>query len=84
MKIVYKNIVEFAEAIIKCEDTFTSGNCNMCPLSSACFKNKVDDISERAVMQCEILPPELAIKDPPHVEEVKKVLQGGGVKVNEK
>lgn len=76
MKIIYENLVEFAEVIIKCEDAFTSGSCIVCPLSSVCFKNKVDDISERAVMRCEILPPELVIKDTADVEKVKKAMRG--------
>lgn len=84
MKIIYENLVEFAEAIIKCEDDFTSGNCNMCPLSSMCFQNNVDDISERAVMQCEILPPVLVIKDNTEVEKLKKAMRGGEVKADEK
>lgn len=76
MKIIYENLAEFAEAIIKCEDTFTSGNCNMCPLSSTCFKKELVDISDRAVMQCAILPPELVIKDTADVEKVKKAMRG--------
>lgn len=80
MKIVYENIVEFAEAVIKCEDTVKTGDCCYCPMFYLCKGRQGEDISERAVMQCEIAPP----KDLPHVEEIKKALKGGKAATDEK
>lgn len=84
MKIVYENIVEFAEAVIKCEDTVKTGDCCYCPLFYLCKGRQGEDISERAVMQCEIAPPVPVIKDPPHVEEIKKARKGGKAAAGEK
>lgn len=84
MKIVYENIVEFAEAVIKCEDTVKTGDCCFCPMFYLCKGRQGEDISERAVMQCEIAPPVLVIKDHHHMEEIKKALKGGKVAEDEK
>lgn len=84
MKIVYETIVEFAEAVIKCEDTVKTGDCCYCPLFYLCKGRQGEDISERAVMQCEIAPQVLVVKDPPHVEEIKKALKGGKAAAGEK
>ena len=84
MKIVYENIVEFAEAVIQCENTIRYGNCCYCPMFYLCKGRQGEDISERAVMQCEIAQQVLVMKDPPHVEEIKKALKGGKAAADEK
>lgn len=84
MKIVYENLIEFAETVIKCEETIASGNCCNCPMFYLCQGKTGEDISKKAVMQCEIAPPVLVIKDTPGVEEVKKALRGGRAEVDEK
>ena len=84
MKIVYENIVEFAEAVLKCEDTVKKGSCCYCPMFCLCKGRQGKEISERAVMQCEIAQPVLVTKDPLHVEEIKKALKGGKAAADEK
>ena len=84
MKIVYENIVEFAEVVTKCEDIVKKGSCCYCPMFHLCKGRQGKEISKRAVMQCEIAPPVLVIKDPPHVEEIKKALKGGKAAADEK
>lgn len=54
MKILYKDIFEFAEVTHACIRSVEAGVCYNCPLYEQCSR---DSISGRAVMQAEILKP---------------------------
>lgn len=51
MRIIYDNLIEFAEAIVRCSDTRKKCMCKYCPFYDRCI---IDKDENRHVMRCEI------------------------------
>lgn len=54
MKIVYDDLVEFAEIVLRCSNTVKNGRCMWCPFFDRC---EVDDFATRHVMHGEVEHP---------------------------
>lgn len=55
MKIVYDDIVELAEVVIRCEKTVENGECERCPFYDRC---QMDRLESRHILFAEIEPPQ--------------------------
>lgn len=51
MRIIYDDLSEFAEVVVRCADTVRKGKCNYCPLYDRC---DVADKDNRHIMCGEI------------------------------
>lgn len=60
MKIVYDDIAELAEVVVRCEKTAGKGKCMWCPFYDRC---KIDEFENRHILCAEIVP-----KEPPKGE----------------
>lgn len=54
MRIIYDDIVELAEAAIRCEKTADKGKCMWCPFYDRC---QIDNFESRHILCAEIEPP---------------------------
>ena len=55
MKIVYDDISELAEVVIRCEKTIENGECEWCPFYDRC---QLGSLESRPILCAEIEPPE--------------------------
>ena len=53
MKIVYDDIAELAEVVIRCEKTVEKGKCMWCPFYDRC---QVDSLESRHIL-CAVIEP---------------------------
>ena len=51
MKVIYDDLNEFAETIVRCNNTADAGQCSWCPLFDRC---EIADIESRRVMIGEV------------------------------
>lgn len=57
MKIVYKDLVEFAECVIRCSETLKRGTCGECALFDRCAGAGGSNAIDGAAMMCEVVKP---------------------------
>ena len=43
MKVIYDDLLEFAEAIIRCNDTVRIGKCSHCPFYDSCNRGTLTE-----------------------------------------
>lgn len=51
MRIIYDDMVEFSEIVIRCNDTVRKGKCSCCPFFDRC---KIDEPENRHIQYGEI------------------------------
>lgn len=54
MRIVYDDVVEFSEVVIRCYRTAQKEKCIWCPFYNRC---RIDDFGNRHILCAEIEPP---------------------------
>lgn len=54
MRIIYDDLIEFAEVVIRCEKTADKGKCMWCPFYDSC---QVCEFENRHILCAEIEPP---------------------------
>ena len=56
MKVIYDDLLEFAEAIIRCNDTVRIGKCSHCPFYDSCDRGTLTERPAFGVVQEEEEP----------------------------
>ena len=51
MKVIYDDLLEFAEAIIRCNDTVRIGKCSHCPFYDSCNRGTLTERPAFGIVQ---------------------------------